>query len=123
MPIIETFAAIFILAVLVEGFIEYFVSDPNKKQPWLKYLAAVFGMALCVAYDADLFAALGLHSAYPFIGEVLTGLVIGRGSNYLNQFIGQVSGKGQATVSLPRGSNASAEVRVAESTKPEGEVA
>lgn len=117
---IEGFIGIFILAVLVEGLIAYFVSDEKKSQPWLKYVAAGLGVLLCLAYNADLLASLGLVSLYPFVGQVLTGLVIGRGSNYLNDFISKFRGNASAVVSaqVPAGSGASAEVRVDAETKP-----
>jgi len=87
---IETLASVFVLAILVEGIIQYFVTNENKKQPWLKYVAAVLGVVICIAYKADILLSLGLVSAFPFVGEVATGLIIGRGSNYLNDFISKV---------------------------------
>lgn len=95
---IETFTFIFILAVLVEGLIQYFVSNPDKPQRWLQYVSALLGILVCVAYKADMLAGLGLVSPYPFIGEVLTGLVIGRGSNYLNDFISKIRKPNPAVV-------------------------
>lgn len=87
---IESFAALFIVAVLVEGIVEYFVSKPEVEQPWLKYVAALLSVTICILYNLDLFAAFGLVSAVPFVGSVLTGFVIGRGSNYLNDFISNI---------------------------------
>lgn len=87
---INSFLAIFALATFVEGFVEYFISDPNKSQPWLKYVAAVIGILVSIFYHLDLFALLGVTAAYPFVGYVITGLVIGRGSNYLNDLISKI---------------------------------
>lgn len=87
---IESITAAFILAVLVEGIVEYFIAKDGASQPWIKYVAAAIGVAVCVAYKVDVLASLGLVSAVPFVGSVLTGVVIGRGSNYLNDFISKV---------------------------------
>lgn len=87
---IETITIAFILAVLVEGIVEYFIAKEGAAQPWLKYVAAAIGVFVCVAYKVDVLASLGAVSAFPFVGSVLTGLVIGRGSNYLNDFISKV---------------------------------
>lgn len=77
-----TFFAILILAILVESIIEHGLPFlPSVAKP---YTAIVLAVAVCVAYSADLLALLGLVPAYPIIGQILTGLVIGRGSNYLN---------------------------------------
>lgn len=107
--IIQSLASIFVLAILIEGITEYFISDPNKKQPWLKYAAAGLGIIVSVAYKVDLLAALGVTSAVPLIGELLTGLVIGRGSNYLNEFIGKVRGV-STKVEVPSKSTASVNI-------------
>ena len=83
---IEIFGVL-LLAVLVEGIIEYFVSNPDKTQPWLRYVSAVLGIIACLAYKVDLLAILGLVSPFPFVGSVATGLIIGRGSNYVSDFV------------------------------------
>lgn len=87
---IENITSVFALAILVEGIVEYFVSNPEKAQPWLKYVAAILGILVCVVYKVDLIASLGITTAIPYVGSVITGLVIGRGSNYLNDFITKV---------------------------------
>jgi hypothetical protein len=88
--------AILLLAALTEGLVEYFL------QPWLKpdnedvpiwrsmalrYSAALVGVGLCLAYAVDVLALVGLAGRLDFVGEIMTGLLIGRGSNYVNDFI------------------------------------
>lgn len=69
---------------LVESLVEYFLSEYVGK--WTKYASAVVGAVLALAYQLDLVEALtGL--SYPYIGCVLTGLVLGRGANYINDLI------------------------------------
>lgn len=82
-------AIILILAVLVEGIVEHYGGQllPTTVKP---YAAAALAVALCLAYGADLFGLFGLpHVAY--VGEILTGLVVGRGSNYLNTLVQRLS--------------------------------
>ena len=52
----------------------------------LRYTAALVGVLLCVTYEADLLAYFGLFPPWPWIGWVITGLVIGRGSNFVHDF-------------------------------------
>lgn len=85
---ITSTGGIFLLAVLVEGTVEYLLSDVSVMQPFKKYVALAFGIVASVLYRVDLLAAVGLVSSVPFVGPVLTGLVIGRGSNYLNDIVG-----------------------------------
>lgn len=81
----QAIGLIFFLAVLVEGIIEYF-GAPIPKQ-YKAYVAAAFGIVVCLAYSADLPALLGFPAVWPYVGQILTGFVIGRGSNYANILI------------------------------------
>lgn len=79
--------AVLLLATLVEGFTEYLFSDQPKAQPYLKYIALGLGVGVSLAYGVDILAGLGLVSPVPFVGQVISGLIIGRGSNYVNDFV------------------------------------
>lgn len=99
---VQSLTALFAMSVFIEGFIEFFISDPNTVQPWLKYVGLVIGVGICLAYRLDVFAILGIISPIVsisnYIGCVLTGVIIGRGSNYLNDFIATF--KASTTVSV-----------------------
>jgi hypothetical protein len=83
----SAFFGVLVLAVLIEGIVEYLGSPiPSQLKP---YAAAALGVLVCVAYGADLPAAFGLPSV-PYVGSVVTGLVIGRGSNYLNDLVNRL---------------------------------
>lgn len=76
--------ATFALAILVEGILEHFGRPiPSEAKPWFSTALAV---GLCIAYAADLLALLGLVSAYSLIGYILTGIIVGRGSNFIHDF-------------------------------------
>lgn len=84
---INTLAVIFVLSVLTEAIMEYLGTQiPSTIKP---YIAAAAAVAICLAYNADLPAALGLPSVQ-YVGPVVTGLVIGRGSNYLNDILKRI---------------------------------
>jgi len=74
----------FLLAALVEGIVEY--AGARIPAAIKQYAAAGIAIALCVAYNADLLALLGLTAPYPYVGAIATGLILGRGSNYLHDF-------------------------------------
>jgi hypothetical protein len=73
---------ILVLAAIVEGLVEYLGAPvpPSLKSP----AAAVLGVVLCIVYGADLLALAGFPAIYPVAGQVLTGVLIGRGSNFIN---------------------------------------
>jgi hypothetical protein len=63
--------------------------SPETRDLLLRYASALLGMLLCYAYDADLLALVGLVSPAPWIGSFITGLLIGRGANWLHDFAGR----------------------------------
>ena len=89
---------ILLLAFLVETLVEYFFSPLFDKIPklapfkWLlMYVAMVVGIAGAFVYSFDLLSLLGQllgvsiqQTAY---GLVITGMAIGRGSNYLHDIL------------------------------------
>ena len=88
----EIFVATLMLAILVEGTITHLFGESTEEtpKPWLRWVALVFGIAAAIAYQIDVLAALGAPAVYPLIGWVATGLIIGRGSNYVNDFVAQM---------------------------------
>ena len=53
----------------------------------MRYISLAVGMALALAYQLDIiFEAFGYVAFWPWTGVAVTGLVIGRGSNYLHAF-------------------------------------
>ena len=73
-----------LLAYLVESMVEYFV-PANGLKPYTKYIAAGVGVACSFGFNADVFRDIfGIIAIHPAIGVFATGLIIGRGSNYLN---------------------------------------
>lgn len=80
------------LAVIIEALIENFAQGVAPK--YKVWITAAVGVALCVAYGADVLAFLGYVSNFPYvggyIGQVLTGFLIGRGSNYINDVVTRI---------------------------------
>ena len=121
MDTVSTFAAILILATLAESIVEYLVKPiflpappaegdpqpvagdeqgggelftikPATRTLLLRYISALVGMLLCVAYHADLLELAGLVTTTPLVGQLITGIVIGRGANYLHDLVSQGEG-------------------------------
>lgn len=88
----EIILGAFMLAVLVEGTLTHLFGESTEEnqKPWLRYVSLILGVGAALAYQVDLLAALGLPAVYPLIGWIASGLIIGRGSNYLNDFISRV---------------------------------
>lgn len=84
-------AVIIIAAVLAEAVWETFkpVWDKGKLNPD-RIGALAMGIIVSVAAGVDLFAALGLIIAYPIVGQILTGILISRGANFVHDLLKSV---------------------------------
>lgn len=88
------------VAVLIEGLVEYgktiadMLDSGEKRIALIQVITIVIGVGLAFAFDADMFIPLGLTVNH-YIGMVLTGIVMSRGSNYVSDLIGKL---GQTTV-------------------------
>lgn len=93
-------ALIVAVAVLIEGLVEYgktiadMFDSGEKRIALIQVITIVIGVGLAFAFDADMFIPLGLAVNH-YIGMVLTGIVMSRGSNYVSDLIGKL---GQTTV-------------------------
>lgn len=93
-------AIIIAVAILIEGLVEYGknIADMfyggDKKTAITQIVTIVIGIALAFAFSADMFIPLGLTVNH-YVGMVLTGVVMSRGSNYVSDLIGKI---GQTTV-------------------------
>lgn len=93
-----TIIAITLFAFLNEGTVEYLFGKVKWMKPLIGYVALATGIAFAFAYQANIFAALDLpiQSAYPFVDYIVTGIIIGRGSSYLNTIVEFIKNLGRA---------------------------
>lgn len=92
-------AVVFALALLTEGVTEYFFAGVVERlrlpRAYLRHLSAALGVALCLIYRVDALALFfGLSPRLGFLGEVLTGLLLGRGANFLHDLYSRYGKKG-----------------------------
>lgn len=83
-----TAAYIICAAIIVEGIITYVKTFfVDGKVQWQMITSLVLGIVVALAYSLDLLALCGLESNIPFIGQVLTGILLSRGANYIADLI------------------------------------
>lgn len=77
-----------LLATFIEGLVTYlFGKDTENVRPWLAYVSLSLGVVAAIAYKIDIPAMAGLVSPFPYVSYVISGLILGRGANYLNDFL------------------------------------
>ncbi len=98
MNVLSTLGVILLLAFIIEAMVEYIfgqlVAHTPKLQPFawtLMYVALLIGVAGAFIYKFDLIFLIGswLNAPVPshWFGVALTGLAIGRGSNFIHDII------------------------------------
>lgn len=84
-------AAVFAFATLNESIIEYIFGSVKALRPYLPLLALASATFLTFTYQIDIFASLlGVDSGNPFLDFLLSGFIISRGSNFVNDFVQRV---------------------------------
>ena len=71
-------------SILIEGIITYtnqFLIQENFC--WQMALSLALGIIVAVAYKLDLPSYFNLKSDIPYVGCILTGILLSRGSNYI----------------------------------------
>lgn len=88
----KSFFALFLIAVTIEAITTYirtwFVDNHFQ---WQQALTCVLGILLAFAYNLDYLKLFEVEATVPYVGIVLTGIVISRGSNYLFDFLKKIS--------------------------------
>ena len=87
----DMIAKIIIGAIVIEAIIEYLNAVLFKKFSPQYILSIVFGAAFSVLYGLDLLAILGLETSVPYVGMILTGILLSRGSNYITHLVKKAS--------------------------------
>jgi len=89
----DKLAFVFFLAFLAESLTEYLFGTPIDKVPTLKqyrwalmYVSMLVGVGLSFAYGVDLVNMI-FGVATSWVSVLLSGIVIGRGSNFLHELV------------------------------------
>ena len=79
-------------AILIEAIITYFNQFfVNGTLCWKMLFSIALGIIIAVAYKLDLPAHFNLNSQIPYVGCVLTGILLSRGSNYIFDLLNKIS--------------------------------
>lgn len=88
------FIKIIAVAILIEALVEYGKSIfqmKDKKSVYTQITTIIIGIALAFAFNVDAFAEMGMAVNH-YIGVVLTGIIMSRGSNYASDILKRIAG-------------------------------
>lgn len=86
--------SVLVMSVLIEAVITYIktiVVDKNIK--WQVVVSMILSTALCVIYGLDIPALVGIVSPISYVGSILTGILVSRGSNYIFDLLKTITSK------------------------------
>ena len=83
---IVTFA--FLIEAIITYFNEFYVQGNIC---WQMIFSLILGIVVAVAYNLDLPSYFNLKSDVPYLGCILTGILLSRGSNYVFEIIKKLS--------------------------------
>lgn len=87
------FSAVIFIAIVIETITELFKNwfPKLKEKEWVLRIATiVLGIIVCVAYGADLLADVGISGNIPYLGCILTGILVAGGSNIIYDIINKI---------------------------------
>ena len=98
----EVFLILLVVAALVEAVWEALKPALGPVVGWLdaravptdRLAALAISLVIClgVGSQVDLFALLGLTIGTPYLGQILTAIILARGSNFVHDILGRVQG-------------------------------
>ena len=89
----EIIFAVLFFAILIEGTVEYVKLAIQKSVYWEIIVAFAVSLVATIGYDLDFVKALiGIEPSIPYLGNVVSALVVSRGSNYVFDLVGKFTG-------------------------------
>ena len=85
------FAQLILIAILVEAIWENLKVIWAEKKFNINMLGSlILSILICVLAKVDIFVIVGIELSLPIIGSVLTGIVVSRGANFVNDLFSKL---------------------------------
>lgn len=85
------FMQLIIVAILVEAIWENIKMVYQGGKLLISRIGSlVISIIICVIANVDIFPVVGVSMSIPFIGSILTGIVVSRGANFVNDLFSKL---------------------------------
>ena len=79
------FAQLVLVAILVEAIWENFKMIWKDKKLNINMIGSlILAILICTLANIDIFAVIGINLIVPIVGSILTGIIVSRGANFVN---------------------------------------
>ena len=80
------------LSIIIESIITYFKEFFINWNPSIGMIfSIILGIIIAITYELDLPKYINLKSNIPYVGNILTGILISRGSNYIHDILRSIA--------------------------------
>ena len=88
------YAQLVIIAILVEAIWENLKMIWNKNKLNFNMLGSLsLSMIICVLAQINIFEIIGINLIVPVVGSLLTGIIVSRGANFVNDLFKKLKGE------------------------------
>lgn len=88
------YAQLIIIAILVEAIWENIKMIYDKQKFNINMLGSLLlSMIVCVLAEIDIFKIIGINLIVPVVGSLLTGIIVSRGANFVNDLFKKLKGE------------------------------
>lgn len=88
------YAQLIIVAILIEAIWENLKMIWKDKRVDINVLGVlIISILVCVLTSIDIFPIVGISLIIPYVGSVLTGIIVARGSNFVNDLFTRLNNK------------------------------
>ena len=88
------YAQLVIISILLEAIWENIKFVRKDKEINLNMLGSlIISIVICVLSKVDIFAVIGINLSVKVIGSILTGIIVSRGANFVNDLFTKLKGE------------------------------
>lgn len=88
------YAQLIIIAILVEAIWENLKMIWDKNKLNINMLGSLLlSMIICVLAQINIFEIVGINLIVPIVGSLLTGIIVSRGANFVNDLFKKLKGE------------------------------
>lgn len=88
------FAQLIIIAILVEAIWENLKMTYDKRKVNFNMLGSLcLSIMICALARINIFEIVGISLTFPVIGYIMTGIIVSRGANFVNDLFSKLKGE------------------------------
>lgn len=90
------YAQLMVIAILIEAIWENLKMVWKDKQLNVNMLGVlIISITVCLLTKIDIFPIVGISMLVPYVGSILTGIIVSRGANFVNDLFTKLNKKGE----------------------------